>query len=338
MIREAAITSLLGRVGFRQPIDSAYAILDADNIKTDSGKYFDDASGLVSVKNIVDTYEYDDPTTVQINTILDNMRSAAARSVLSTLFSDQSKNLESNTLFPYEEEFSETYDLTNDFYFIEIIPPSNKRVVFSLDNIYLSFNEAKTFNIYLYHSKSISPIQTKEVTTVENEATKVELNYNLDLTGTYRIGYKKADIGTAKPFKRDFQLSSVFPLSNYAKIYFRSADFLTNGRIDVDNENALEDGYGINIEYSTFTDFTQEIIKNKSRFDRAYQLQMAIDVADRIKTSTRSNITERLITQSYSALGTENDGRGYLSQFKDEINKIKGFFFPKEQIINSTLR
>lgn len=342
MIRETAVTALDGLVGFRQPLDSNYGVLDAGNLASSSGMYFEDSTGLVTVKNFVDTYEYDSPTSDQINTIMDNLRYSAAREVLNRIFDEESVNLESNTLFPYEEDFTETYTLTDDFYFIEIEPSNNKRVAFTIDYIWVSFNEAVTFNVYLYHSKKLSPIGTVAVTTVAHEATKVAANLVLDDTGTYRLGYKKADIGTAKPYKRDWENSSVPMNSRYACIEFESADFLANGRIDVDNTNSLEDAYGLNIEYSTMTDWTHEIVKNKNRFARALQLQMAITAADRIITSNRSNINQRLSREVLDriayTLGTEENGRGLKGQLRKELDAQKTFFFPKERIITSTLR
>lgn len=342
MIRETAVTALDGLVGFKQPYDTDYDILDAGNLATSSGLVFEDATGIVTIRNILDTFEYDSLSEVQANEVLDNLRSSAARDILNKIFRGESTNIESNTLFPYEDDFLNTYDLVDDFYFIEIEPTNNKRISISLDNIWLSFNEAETFNIYLYHSKKLAPIQTKSVTTVANEATKVYLGYQLDDTGTYRIGYKKADVGTAKPFKREFELSNAHKLSQSAEIEYNSANFLANGRIDVNNVNALEDGYGLNLEYSSFIDWTHEIVKNKDRFARALQLQLAITLADRLLTTTRSGITERLTRESLDrigyVLGSEEQGVGIKGQLRKELTDIKHFFFPKKKIINATLK
>lgn len=342
MIREVAVTALDGLVGFRQPIESGYNVLDSDNLASSSGLMFEDATGIIKVKNIIDSYEYDTLTSDQINDVLDNIRYSAARDVLNIIFNDNSVNLESNTLFPYEEDFLNTYDLTDDFYYIEFVMSPNRRVAISLDNIYLSFNESATFNVYLYHSKSLLPIQTKQITTVANESTKLSLGWIIDSTGTYRIGYKKADVGTAKPFQRDFELADIQTCSKYAQIYPYSANFLANGRIDVNNDNSLTDGYGINLEYSSFMDWTYEITKNKDRFSRAIQLQMAITVADRIITSSRSNITNRLNNDAMQRLayvvGNEANGTGLKGQFRLEVEAIKRFFFPKQRIKTSTLQ
>lgn len=342
MIRENAVTALDGLVGFRQPLDADYDYLDAGNLASSSGLIFQDATGLVTVKNIIDTYEYDSPSEAQSNTVLDNLRASAARDILNNIFGDESKNRESKTLFPYEEDFVNTHILVDDFYYIEFTPTTDRSIVTSLDYIWLSFNGAETFNVYLYHSKKLAPIQTQEVTTVANEATKVYLGWNLDDTGTYRIGYKKADVGTSLPFKRDFSLSSINKYSNSGDINFYSSDFLANGRIDVNNQNSLEDGFGMNIEFASFFDWTHEIIKNKDRFARAIQLQLAITAADRILTTSRSSITQRLNTESLQrlayVLGSEEQGTGLKGQLRKELLTIKRFFFPIETIIYDTIK
>lgn len=342
MIREAAISALDGLVGFRQPIDTTYDILDSGNLTSSSGKYFEDISGLVTIKNIIDTYEETSLSDAQLNTMLDNLRASATRDVLNKIFEDESINIESNTLFPYEENFKNTHILTKDFYFIKLTPSKNKRIVTCLDNIILSFDSVATFNIYLYSSQSLLPIQTKSVTTVANQATKIYLGWALDNIGTYRIGFKRTgtgSIGSAKPFKRDYQLSNVYTKSTNCLIEFRSANFLVSGRIDVDNEDSMEDGIGMNLEYSSFVDYTNEIIKNKDRFATAVQLQMALTVADRIITSVRSNITQRLSDEAINkiAFTVGNDERGLKGYFIKELKSIKDFFFKENKIITATL-
>ena len=206
----------------------------------------------------------------------------------------------------------------------------------------MAVNEAATVSRILYRSESLAPIQSRPITTVANEATKLNLGWVIDSTGTYRIGYKKSDVGTAKPFKRDFELSSIQMQSAYSQINLRSANFLANGRIDVNNDNSLEDGYGINLEFSSFTDWTYEIIKIKDRFARAVQLQMAITCADRIITTTRSNLSQRLTNEAMQKiayiLGNEEQGTGLKGQFRKELKAIKQFFFPIQTITTSTLR
>lgn len=341
MIRETAVTALDGLVGFRQPIDTAYDVLDAGNLASLSGKNFEDISGFVTIKNIIDTYEEVTLSDAQINTMLDNLRASAARDILYRIFNEKSQILESNILFPYEESFENKYDLTDAFYFIKFTPSNNKRLCTYLDNIILSFDKSVTFNIYLYNSGSLTPL-IKSVTTVANQATKVYLGWPLYLGGTYRIGYKIADIGSAKPFKRDFELSNLSTKSINCNIEFRSANFLANNRIDVSNENSLEDGYGMNLEYSTAIDFTDEIIKNKDRFATALQMQMAITVADRIFTSSRSNITQRFgqefLTKLDYILGNEDRGTGIKGQLRKEIKALTEYFFPVQRIQTSTLR
>jgi hypothetical protein len=341
MIREATVSALDGLVGFRQPIDPSMPTLNAANLKADSGLVFQDASGFVTIENIVETYNYPTSDETQLNTVISDLRASATRDILNTIFNDKSVGLESNTLFPYEEDFKSEQVLTDDLYFIELVPTKNKRLAISIDAIYVSFNEAATFKIYLYNSQSIAPIDEIEVTTVAYEAVKVPVNWVLDDLGTYRIGYKKSEVSTALPLERDYELSSIYIGSCFSSIDFKSANFLVNGRLDLDNENGLEDGYGLNFDYSVYTDWHAQIVKNKYRFSRAIQLQMALTLADRVFSSTRSNIKQRLskdaLQQIAYLVGNEESGTGLKGQFRNELTSIKSFFFPKMTLKERTL-
>ena len=337
MIRESAVSALDGLVGFRQPLDTSYPTLDAGNIASSSGLYFEGASNIVKVTTIIDCFEYPEMTAAQANTELDNLRNDAARDLLNRIFSDKSVFISSNTLFPYEEDFKNTHDLDKDFYYIQFERNPDIQKVITIDNIWMSFDSDVTFNLYLYHSKKLNPIQTKSITVVANEATKIELNYNLDDTGTYRLGYKSSELGTSKPFVRDYSLSAISE-----DFLFFASDFLDSGRIDINNQEALSDAYGMNIEYSEYYDWTYQIIKNKNLFARGLQLQMAINVCDLIMTTNRSSIIERLSNEELQkmayVLGSEEGGNGLKGNFAKELNAIKNFFFPIKMIQKATLR
>jgi hypothetical protein len=340
MIRAEAIQALRGIVGFKQPVDPNYAFLDSDNLQSDSGKYYEDISGIVTVKNIIDTYEYQDSLTDdQRNDILDSMRDSAAGDVLTEIFNDKSYIQESNVLFPYEQDYQKTIILENDFNYIEI-KHLKKGITTNINNIILSFDSDVTFDVYLYESTTKAPVQTQSVTTSAGEDVKVYLGWNLDSRYTYRMGYKTSEIGTAKPYLRDYELSTVEELSRNICFDYYTADF-NGARLDLTSESSKSDAMGMNLEYSVYIDWTREIIKNKNLFAKALQLQMALTVADRIMTTTASNITQQLTQQSLERIGyiigNAERGTGLKGQFRKEVLNIKKFFFPEIRIMKKTI-
>ena len=340
MIRVEAIEALRGLVGFRQPIDPDYAFLDAGNIQSDSGIYYDDLSKIATVENIIDTSGYQDSLSdAQKNTILDNIKDAVSNDVLTEIFNSKSHIKESNTLFPYEQDYKSTIDLENDLNYIEI-KHLKKGITTNINNIILSFNEDATFNVYLYKSTSINPIQTKEVTTSSGEDTKVYLGWNLDDRFTYRLGYKTSEVGTAKPYLRNYELSVMEELSDNICFEYYSANFDGN-RLDLSSESSNSDAFGMNIEYSVYIDWTKEIVKNKNLFSRALQLQMALKTANNILTSNNSNINQKISRDNLDKiayiLGNEDRGTGLKGQYRKEINDIKNFFFPVRRIVKTII-
>lgn len=340
MIRNEAIQALRGLVGFRQPIDPDYAFLDADNLQSDSGKIFQDISGFVTVQNIIDTFSYQGTTTTdQRNTILDNMRDSAASDVLQEIFNDRSHIHESNVLFPYEQDYETSIDLSKEFNYIEI-KHLKKGITININNIILSFDGAATFNIYLYSSTTKAPVQTKSITTTAGEDTKLYLGWSLDGRYTYRIGYKLSEIGTARPYLRNYELSTLDEQAKNICFEYYSTDF-DGDRLDLGSKISNSDATGINLEYSVYTDWTMEVIKNKNILAKAIQVQMALTVADRILSSTSSNITQRLTNENLNKigyiLGNAEKGTGLKGQFRKEINDIKSFFFPRVNIMKTTI-
>lgn len=340
MIRIEAIQALRGLVGFKQPINPSYAFLDADNLQSDSGLKYEDITRFVTIQNIIDTYEYQGTLTdPQKNDILDALRDSAANDVLIEIFNDKSFIRESNTLFPYEQDYETTIDLDDDFNYIEI-KHLKKGITTNINNIILSFNEDATFKIYLYKSTTKEPIEEIDITVVGGEDTKLYLGWNLDDRYTYRVGYKTSEIGTSKPYLRNYELSTVEELSKNVCFDYYSANF-DGDRLNLNAEKTYSDALGMNIEYSCYNDWTAEIIKNKNLFAKAIQIQMALTVADSILTTTNSSITQRLTQDALErigyVLGNTERGTGLKGQFRKEIENIKRFFFPERKIFKKTI-
>jgi hypothetical protein len=71
MFSPAKIAPLYGLVGCRQPANPAYALLDADNLVSRSGRYITD-NAFCKIEYIYDNLNYKDSTDAQFNTFLKN--------------------------------------------------------------------------------------------------------------------------------------------------------------------------------------------------------------------------------------------------------------------------
>ena len=77
---------MTGQVGWKQYPASFTFVLSADNLKSDSGRYFQDFSSFVTLTNIKATMEDTGATEESFNEYLTGLQRAAIASVLSALF------------------------------------------------------------------------------------------------------------------------------------------------------------------------------------------------------------------------------------------------------------
>lgn len=346
MFSKSAIDILVGRVGWRQSTLTDYSILDADNLKSDSGYCFNDASGLVTIKNVKECQENPDITTLQFNSYVASLQTSAITQVLNKVFFDKGENLETITLFPFEHRFDDILTLGSGFVGLRINVGLNRRTTSTIRNIALSMNGADTFTIYLFNSNVKSPIQTKEVTVSDGD-TIVDLDWDLPKNtatykgGTYYLGYFEADL-SVQPYSRKYELGDYSFSSHYNSIDFvRLSNVGTV--IDVDGDSILEP-MGINIEIETRNDYTDLIQSKKNLFDKAIMYQMASIVLDIIYTTTRSNITQRLTDGIKSFAFAELNGDaelgsiGMFSKASREITSVRNALFSRPKIQTGQMR
>ena len=339
MYQRSSIENLFGRVGWRQSTLTNYDIVDAENLASASGYYFQDGSKLVTIKNLHETQENDSITDEQFNAYLTNLQKTCINNVLNKVFNGRSSFLSTFSLYPYEQDYSNTLTIDDKFRCFKIDVGRNNRVLSVITSCTLSFDANDTFNLYLYHSSKKAPIQTKSVTVVGGQDTKVILDWQLPLRtteynqGTYYIGYNESEV-TAQPFERDYELANYQVNSSIVNIEPVYMD-IDSTVLNIGSDNSSSDPYGINLELSSYTDYTDLITENKSVFDNAIMLQMAINVLEQIVFTTRSNITQRIghNTQSLAFVGLNGDDNstGLYQRISNEIKSLKKKLFPEDK-------
>jgi hypothetical protein len=350
MIRPDKIkSSLYGGVGFHQSPITEYAIVDADNLASESGLFFQDASGLVTIQNIKQSQQAIEISDVNFNTYLKQLQESCIIEVCRRVTAGQSDFVQDKNIYPYQKSFKNTIDSNGKFVGFIIESVKNLNVISKISSIEVCFNEAVTFNVYLYNSnKPNSPIQTKEVTTLANESVVVDLGWFISdedeyKGGSFYLGYFQDDLGTAKAIKKDYDLANL--QVSTPCLYIQPMSLDNSGTvIDVESIVNESDIYGLNMIVSTYNDYTELIIRNKNLFWGSIQLQMAEKVLNIIKSSIRSNATTNSLSidirdVQFELYGSvKDDIDGLLTSLKIAVTDVKKTLFRRSVISKGTLR
>jgi hypothetical protein len=339
------ISGLFTRVGWQQPTQSGYDILTGDNLVSLSGRFFGDFHSLLTIKNIKETIEDKDISSVNFNAWLIQKQKACINRVLQGVF-NRDQIIEQLQLF--SREYNQTKRLlTNESKFvgykIELADNSSYSVV--LNSVSLTFDSVSTFNLYCFHTAK-GKIWEKSVTTVAGVETIVNItdlvlsiSNNTYKQGEFIFGYFQDDLGSSKAINFDsceYNEACIFSAEGCEAIAIGSTDIQT---IDTVETNL---NYGINLELTSVRDFTAVIVRNPSQFDEAVGLQMACDLIEQIIFSSRSNATERIQKEQVQAAYTDLnqdmpvDGAPYSAGLKNrlkrELQRLNKNYFPKEPI------
>lgn len=349
MIRHDKIKSaLFGGVGFRQSPITEYAVVDSSNQNSDSGLFFQDASSIVTIKNIKDAQQSVSISDVDFNSYLKQLQESSIIEVTRTITSGESDFIQDVNLFPYEKSFKNSIDKRGRFVGFLFEPTGRIDVLAKLSSVELMFDKSVTFDIHMFNSnKPNSPIQTLSVDAIANEAVVLPLNWFVaDDTafkgGSFYIGYFEDDLGTAKALKKDYDLAS-FQVST--KCFHTRPISLSHAGSVIDVESVINesDTYGLNFMVSIYNDYTEIITRNKNLFWDSIQLHMAEKVLNILRTSTRLNGNNRtldipendIIFDLYGNEALKIDG--VVTRLERAINSVKKMLFYKPLVKRGTL-
>lgn len=338
MIQHSIIkVALYGIVGWNQPTITGLPVIDPGNLGSTSGKKFDESHPLVSIQNINDTQEDDSISDANFNTLLDRWQNDVIGKVCEDVFGSDSRHLETKTLFPFERSFENIEDPETGFVCVQMATPLNRRFAYVINSVSIALDSAKTFEIKLYNSGKKDAIFTKEITTVAGEEVKLALGWVISPVGVsypggkFYLGYKESDLDGAKPYKRDYEESNDYLDGMLC------TDFLRIGadgtEIDFADQTSLEEPFGINIDWSSYTDWTDLIVSNRQIFATAIYYGMGIKTLQQVRSTTRSNIVERLNEDFRGIADFELDGskNSITAKYQKAIDELREHFFPRQQ-------
>lgn len=294
MIRLSDIqTAAVGLVGWKQPTKSGSVVVSANNKASSSGLYYDQGSGLATIENLKASLSDPAISDANLNTYLEDLTKSAMVDVLHQVFTDEDF-IENRAMYIHPSRYAEVIQNETRFVGYEIQVKSNQELAVVINQVDLEFDSAGTVKLLLFNSQKATPIQSKEITTVANTATNAELGWVLDGKGTYYIGYLAGGL-TPRAINRSWKISDL--KSCYASCNLQSIAVTghnTETLFDVDATSNTSETWGINLDISAYADYTDIVLRNKSRFAKALQLQVCARVLDVISTSVTSTRIERL--------------------------------------------
>lgn len=335
------LSALFGRLGWKQPDIAGSPVIDAPNLVSKSGRLFNDGSfhPLVTISNIKSVMEEAGAADVNLNSYLTTLQNSIIMRCLNSVF-DGPEIVEVVKLFERYGQNDQVINSSGQFVGYEINVANAADTACQLDAVTLYFDEAATFNLYLFKDGVIAPVKTIEVTTEAGSLSTVSLVDIVLNTGKYYFGYFQDDLGSCKAIWEQVKCwnkTLLFSASNVAAAATGSTSF------NRDNRTYPGYTYGLNLEISTFKDYTRLIERKANMFDEMIGLQMAYCIMEQVLFAVRSNSTERILKDQVDRLGLQLDltGAAPISQgpkvtglrqrITREAEKVKGLFYPKQK-------
>ena len=347
--------ALIGIVGFNQPYNPSYAIVDADNLLSESG-YFVTDNPYAKIEYIKDNQDYLKITDTDFNLLLNDIKKRSISNVCNQVFSDYDF-IDRSLLFKNASNKTVLEVLPIGFVGYRIKVTSEKNIAFKISRVLLDFDGAGTFTLLVFNSSKKEPIYTQEVT-ITTDHQEVVLNWTLDNSndtykGDYYIGYL-TDSLTVTPFKREFEDANI--LTSPTNLYIERIKVVnhnTDTLFDLQDIDGLSEDSGLNFDISVYEDYTDFIINNKMLFARAIQLDCIISCVQLYISSLRNNANQTQSNLLYQKIMMELEGSdasspikvkglrnqllGEITSIKAEISKMQKGFVKQGLIMQSTL-
>ena len=349
-------TSLIGLIGFKQPFNPDYAIVDASNLLSASG-YFVTDNPYAKIEYIKDNQDYISISDSNFNLVLKQLKQSAISNVCNQVFSEYDF-LDRNLLFKNATRKTNTNVLPIGFVGYRIEVGNTKNIAFKLNRVLLDFEGSGTIKLLLWNTSSLTALKTKEIV-IASDHQEVVLDWVLDNSGNtykgdYYIGYNTTDL-TVTPFKRDYENGNVMSSYKYLCIeQIAVPNHNVETLFDVSTYDGLSEDTGLNFDISVFDDYTDFVINNAYLFARAIQIDCQIQCIQLYLSSLRSNLNQSISAQLYEKIMIELEGTstdslinvkglknqliGEIASIRNEIQKIKIGVKKTGQILVSTLR
>lgn len=336
-------SSLSNIVGFRQPTNSKYAILDASNLISQSGLYITD-NPYAKIEYIKDNIDDAKISNADFNTHLKNLKETSIINVCSQVFNEPDF-LDRNLIYTNTNNKSETFQLPNGFSGYEIKLSKEKSIAIKLNRAILEFTQSGTKDLLIFNSNLKDPVHTITINHTDyyhQEDIDIMLNDLGFYKGTFYIGF--INDGSQETYKRSFDSSNIKNHLTYIDIDSIKVDnHVSSELFNLNSISRVSDYCGFNLDITVVEDYTDFVLNNKYLFSRAIYLDSIIACLSTYAASLRSNRNERSAEELYSRIMVEIEGtrpddnvisiKGLrpemiyeISQIKEQLDKLKQGF------------
>lgn len=342
------MTTLQGRLGWNQPTLAGMPVISGQNQAATSGRYYEDGHASCTIQKIY--ANQDDPliSDAGFNALLQKMDRRVIMRSLNAVF-NRAQMIEHGVVYERMSNIRNVPVPNSGNFCGYRIKVANGNYSVMVNNVALFFNGVATFNLYLFNDLTLAPLKVQSVTTLANSQTVIDLDWILTYVdnnkgGLFYIGYFQDDLGSVLAV--DEQLNMWADSKIYGAWPFQSPRVA--GQLDFNriNPSVVFRTYGMNMEMSSYRDYTEVILRNAHLFDEARLLCMAIQVIELIKNSTRTNSVSRqsndMIKLDYDlelAFPTKEAPfmAGLKAQLVREFERINCNFFPKREPTNVSI-
>lgn len=317
-------SKLYGIVGLRQPYNSDYAILDADNIASRSGYYSNDSNPFCKVEMALDCMDYPDASNAQKNEWLKNQQISAITDVCNLVFDEQDW-IDRQYIFDNSINKVDVENIYSGFCGFELLIDNEKNVAFEIPRIILNFQGTGNITLALFNSAVTIPLYTKAIAITSDfqvEELGWYINYaTLEYKGRYYIGYIRDSNTVPIPYKRNWYNSSILSTIKFMQIRLVRLipTTLTNMVLgDLRKIQYVSERHGLNPDINVFYDYTDLICRNERLFAKAIDLSFQIKIINSYLMTTRSNRNERigseLLQKAVAEVEGINGGEGIIKK------------------------
>ena len=339
-----AATGLYTRIGFREPTKTGYTgILDASAKTTKSGMTYDYFHTLADFVNLYDCQQDAGISNVNVNALVASMQKEAIEVGLKLVFSGQRDLIQSELQFKKQNRFEDKIAAGSNFVGFEITVPETGNIVNVLNNVTLQFDGAQSLTLYLFHSSKKAAVATFAATLVADDFYKLSLDqklFNKASTygpGKFYFGYFQSDL-TTQAYDRVWNGAGI--RTGFNCVSLRSISATPNGvtMFDTDTIQYRSECWGINLDISSYNDYTNLIINNQALFDGVQGYCLAIQMLELIRTTGRINNTVRGLAELANLANNdlsdqvEPKSLGLYTKRTIEVNRVRKSLFNDDLI------
>lgn len=336
------VAALKDRIGFRQPLGTGAPTLSSAVTTTASGRYFDDFHALVTIDNLKACIPLAAASDANLITMLGNLRSSAIMKALNGIF--PAPQVVDQPTFAFERlgRNDQLQSNTGLFVGFEINVANSHDAAVQIDTIRLFMDGEATFNLYLFKDGKAAAEKQVLVTTEAGALTDATPSEWILGRGKWFVGYFQDDLGSVKAYREQ---ACEWAEASFYKAEPMQADATGATTFDRENISYPVPSFGINIELSSFRDYTKAIVKKAPMFDELIGLIFAYNSIEMVIYAVRSNGNERILKDQLQSVGIQLDlngvapisdspqAMGLKQRIDKELKRVQTSFYPNPKSV-----